>query len=204
MKKLREVLIQLSDEQKLHILQQKYSGSGIPLDYAANRGHTEIVSTLLSSVMQGYSGSTPLVCAAERDHTKMISTLLTSLQSSANRLKLLMVDRYSTPLHLAAFSGHTESVKVILDCLTADQQIQIMSVQDGWFCETAIQKAETWGHTDTVRILREYQHRADNLMREEYSKFIINLCPPPYQSMCQIREQNNCPAILCESSNVFL
>ena len=201
MKKLREVLIQLSDEQKLHILHQKYSGSGIPLDYAANRGHTEIVSTLLSSVTQRYSGSTPLVCAAERDHTKMISTLLTSLQSSANRLKLLMVDKY-TPLHYAAFCCHTESVKTILDCLTADQQKQIMSVQRSG--KTAIQLAERHRHTDTVRILREYQHRADNLMREEYSKLIINLCPPPYQSMCQIWEQNNCPAILCESSNVFL
>ena len=183
-----------------YTLQQKYSGS-TPLDYAANRGHTEIVSTLLSSVTQRYSGSTPLNWAASRGNTEIISTLLTSLQSSANRLKLLMVDKW-TPLHYAAFCCHTESVKTILDCLTADQQKQIMSVQRSG--KTAMQLAEIHRHTDTVRILREYQHRADNLMREEYSKFIINLCPPPYQSMCQIREQNNCPAILCESSNVFL
>ena len=133
MKKLREVLTQLSDEQKLHILRQMYLGLRTTLYFAAGRGHTEI-----------------------------ISTLLTSLQSSADRLKLLMVSKHSTPLHAAALYGHTESVKMILDCLTADQQIQIMSVQDYWG-ETAIQWAENWGHTDTVRVLREYQHRAEQI-----------------------------------------
>ena len=143
MKKLREVLTQLSDQQKLHILQQEYSGL-----------------------------HTPLYWAARRDHTEIISTLLTSLQSSAYRLKLLMVDDEYTPLHKAALWGKTESVKMILDCLAADQQIQIMSVQD---CDglTAIQWAETGICTDTERILREYQHRADNLMKEEYSKLMI-------------------------------
>ena len=143
MKKLRELLTQLSDEQKLHILQQIYSGL-TPLHYAALRGHTEI-----------------------------ISALLTSLQSSEDRLKLLMVNEYITPLYAAAVCGRTDSVKMILDCLTADQQLQIMSVQD---CddETAIQEAESEGRTDTVRILREYQQRAKNLMREEFSKLIIH------------------------------
>ena len=156
MKKLREVLTQLSDQQKLHILQQKYSVLGTPLDYAAFRDHTEI-----------------------------FSTLLTSLQSSAYRLNLLMADDQDPPLHRAAWWGRTDSVNMILDCLTADQQIQIMSVQSRG--RTAIQIAESEGDTATVRVLREYQHRADNLMREEYSKFIINLCPPPYQSMCFYR-----------------
>ena len=140
-KKLREVLTQLSDQQKLHILQQDYT-------------------------------TRPLHRAARRDDTEIISTLLTSLQSSADRLKLLMVDDEYTPLHRAALMGHTESVKMILDCLTADQQIQIMSVQD-WGDETAIQCAESIRRTDTVRVLREYQHRAESLMKEEYSKLMI-------------------------------
>ena len=54
MKKLREVLTQLSDQQKLHILQKG-----------------------------NYSGWTPLHCAADIGHTEIIRTLLTSLQSSA-------------------------------------------------------------------------------------------------------------------------
>ena len=146
-KKLREVLTQLSDEQKLHILQQEYSGLYTPLHCAASRGHTEI-----------------------------ISTLLTSLQSSADRLKLLMVSEY-TPLHTAARFGHTDSVKMILDCLTGDQQIQIMSVQSYWRGETAIQYAEMFSYADTVRVLREYQQRADNLMREVYSKLMMIIIP---------------------------
>ena len=135
MKKLREVLTLLSDQQKLHLLQQKYSVLG-----------------------------TPLYCAASRDHTEIISTLLTSLQSSAYRLKLLMVMKF-TPLHSAALYGHTDTVKAILDCLPADQQIHLMSVQD-LDGKTAIQEADHRGRSDRVRVLREYQHRADNLMRE--------------------------------------
>ena len=132
-KKLREILTQLSDQQKLHLLQQEYSAWG-----------------------------TPLNCAAFRDDTEIISTLLTSLQSSAYRLKLLTVRKH-TPLHTAALFGPTESVKMILECLTAHQLIQIISVQaDG---ATAIQIAESEGNTAAVRVLREYQHRADNLIQ---------------------------------------
>ena len=128
MKKLREVLTLLSDQQKLHLLQQNYSGWRL------------------------------LHWAAYRDHTEIISTLLTSLQSSADRLKLLMVME-ETPLHEAAIFGHTKMVKVILDCLTTDQQIHLMSVQNRWDT-TAIQMAEHEGKTDTARVLTEYQQRA--------------------------------------------
>ena len=138
MKKLREVLTQLSDEQKLHILQQRYPRCWTPLHWAAWRGHT-----------------------------KILSTLLLSLRSSAERLKVLMVHKW-TPLHVAALYGHSETVTMILDWLTADQQLQIMSVQ--WGGKTAIQYAETSRHTDIARVLRD---RAENLMTEEYSKMMI-------------------------------
>ena len=138
MEKLREVLTQLSDQQKLHILEHGYQ----------------------------YSGWTrPLHCAARGDQTYIISTLLTSLQSSADRLKLLMVDT-NTPLHAATLWGHTESVKMILDCLTADQQIQLMSAQD-YEGETAIQLAERYRNTDTQRVLREYRHRAEQIQLQQ-------------------------------------
>ena len=129
MNQLEAVLNQLTDEEKLHILKQRH-----PV-------------------------LTPLRCAAGRDHTEIISTLLTSLQSSADRLKLLMVYT-NTPLHAAARWGHTESVNEILepDRLTAVHRILIMSVQCGG--ETAVQLAERRGHTATVIVLREHQHRA--------------------------------------------
>ena len=148
MEKLREVLTHLSDEQKLHILQRKYNRYTL------------------------FVWWTPLHCAARKGHTEIISTVLTSLQSSADRLKLLMEDEYYTPLHYAALVGRTESVKVILDCLTADQQMKLMSVQRMGDM-IAVQLAER-GHTDAVRMLREYEHRAENLMRDEYSKLIIH------------------------------
>ena len=141
-KKLKEVLTQLSDQQKLHLLQQNYSGWWTPLQYAALR-----------------------------DDTDIINTLLTSLQSSADRLKLLMVYVW-TPLYVAAFYSRTESVKMILDCLTADQQIQIMSAQSE-SGGTAIRCAERGGHTDTARVLREYQHREDDLMKEQNGMLLI-------------------------------
>ena len=147
MEKWREILTVLTDQQKLQVLQQQYPVRRRPLQCAAIRGHTEI-----------------------------ISTLLTSLQSSAYRLKLLMVyDMYYRPLHEAADCGHTESVKMILDCLTPDQQIRMMSVQDCDYGntaihiegETAMQCAERWGQTDTVRMLRPYQQRVEQLQQEE-------------------------------------
>ena len=35
----------------------------------------------------------------------------------------------ATPLHYAALFGRTESMKIIMDCVTADQKIQLMPVQ---------------------------------------------------------------------------
>ena len=46
MDKLREVLTQLSDEQKLQLLQQRYLGLR-PLYFAAGRDHSEMISKLL-------------------------------------------------------------------------------------------------------------------------------------------------------------
>ena len=74
---------------------------------------------------------------------------------------------YHTPLRTAALTSLTDSVKMILDCLTADQQIQIMSVQDRWG-NTAIQWAERYRrHTDTERVLTEYQQRAERLQKQQ-------------------------------------
>jgi hypothetical protein len=95
---LRDVLSQLSNQQRIDILQKKY-----PLWY------------------------TPLNCASYGSGAEILSTLLTSVES-ADRMKLLL-PTYPL-LHAAAWCGHTESVKVILDSLTADQQLKIMSVQD--------------------------------------------------------------------------
>ena len=99
--KLRELLSQVTHEQKLDILQQTKD--------AWDR--------------------TALHKAANRDDAEMITTILSSLRSS-DRLKLLMMRDILlefTPLHRAARRGHTESVKAILNSLTADQQMQLLT-----------------------------------------------------------------------------
>ena len=127
---VKEVLTQLSDEQKLDILEQLHL----------------------------YTITTPLHCAAYRNHPEIITTLLMSLQTE-NRLPQLLMDKCSTPLHTASERGNIESVKMILDCLTADQQIQLMSVQD-YLGYTAIQCAKRRGHTYIATVLTEYEKSA--------------------------------------------
>ena len=79
------------------------------------------------------------------------------------------MDKCSTLLHTAANWGHTDSVKMILDCLTSDQQIQIMSVQDYWG-ETAIQCAERRGRTYIATVLTEYEKSAQKWHKKHQTK----------------------------------
>ena len=127
--KLRELLSKVTDEQKLNILQQTKDG----LDMTA------------------------LDEAAYRDDAEMITTILSSLQSS-DRLDLLMMrdDVMCIPLHLAASEGHIESVKAILNSLTADQQMLLLTVQGGCHGETAVETTSG----KTADILSEYKNRA--------------------------------------------
>ena len=136
---VKEVLTQLSDEQKLDILEQLHL----------------------------YTITTPLHCAAYRNHPGIITTLLMSLQSEY-RLPQLLMDKCSTPLHTASERGNIESVKVILDCLTADQQVQLMYVQcEG---ETAIQCAERRGLTYIATVLTEYEKSARKWHKKRQTK----------------------------------
>ena len=91
-----------------------------------------------------------------------------SLQSEY-RLPQLLMDKCSTPLHTASERGNIESVKVILECLTADQQVQLMSVQD-YFGYTAIQIAESKMHTDIATVLTEYEKSAGKWRKKRQTK----------------------------------
>ena len=123
-KKLRELLSKVTDEQKLNILQQT----------------------------KDWWDRTALHEAAYRDDAQMITTILSSFQSS-DRLKLLTMRDYRqrTPLHAAVWRGHTDSVKAILNSLTADQQMQLLTVEDGsWRGKIAVEMAS--GETSDVLI----------------------------------------------------
>ena len=130
MEKLRELLSKATDEQKLNILQQTKSR---------------------------WTDRTALHVAAYRDDAEMITTILSSLQSS-DRLRLLMMkdNVKRTPLQRAASEGHTKSVKAIFNSLTADQQMQLLAVEEDWFDETAVEMA----YDETADVLSEYKNRA--------------------------------------------
>ena len=102
--KLRDLLSEVTDEQKLNILQRTKSRED----------------------------DSALHVAAWRDDAEMIKIILSSLQSS-DRLKLLMMRDHvkHIPLHSAASVDHTESVKAILNTLTADQLMQLLAEEDG-------------------------------------------------------------------------
>ena len=82
---------------------------------------------LLASIRDSV-GDTVLTRAACIADTKLCVTLLSSLPP-ADRLKLILVNK-ATALHSAAYRGHTETVSGILNCLTADQQLQLMFTQN--------------------------------------------------------------------------
>ena len=62
---------------------------------------------------------------------------------------MIVIGDCETPLHWASEEGHTETVTAILDCLTPEQQLKLISTRDN--CGgTAIHWASQKGHTDTI------------------------------------------------------
>ena len=128
--RLGELLSKVTDEQKLNILQQTKS---------------EV------------AGMTALHKAAQRGHAGVLKPILSTLQSS-DRLKVLMAKDYMkrTSLHEAVFSDQTESVKAILDSLTADQQTQLLTEQE-WYGKTPVEMASG----EMLDVLAEYGNGAN-------------------------------------------
>ena len=113
---------------------------------------------LLSSI-RDYDNNTMLTLAArQRRNTEVCVTLLSSL-TPAGRLKLILVNKF-TALHQASYEGHTDTVSGILNCLTAEQQLQLVFTQDS-DGNTALHDAAQGGSTETVKIL------LDNLTPEQ-------------------------------------
>mgnify|MGYP001804276488 CR=1 FL=1 len=126
--KLRDLLSKVTDEQKLDILQR---------------------------IKSEVAGMTVLHKAAYRDDAEVLKTILSSLQYSDRPIVLMMVDNMNrTPLHEATLGGHTESVKAILDSLTADQQLQLMFDQE-WDGKTAVEMASG----ETAGVMTEYRNQ---------------------------------------------
>ncbi|XP_065908972.1 ankyrin repeat domain-containing protein 39-like [Dysidea avara] len=125
--KARLLLVTLSDEHHKHLVMKQasklraterwnniYDGD-TALHYASDRGHLEVVNTLLSSganiLATNYYGWTALHCASDRGHLEVVNTLLSS---GAN---ILATDNYQggdTPLHLAAIYNRYDVCLILL------------------------------------------------------------------------------------------
>ena len=145
MEKLRELLSKVTDEQKLNILQQTKNRWGI----------------------------TALCEAAWIDDAEMITTILSSLQSSDRLKVLMMIDNWMlTPLHTAAIGNMTESVKAILNSLTAVQQIQLLTAEGGRLGKTAVEMAAG----ETADVLIRYSMNAIRETRKGKIYLPITFC----------------------------
>ena len=80
-----------------------------------------------------------------------------------------------TPLHFAAWRGHTESVKAILNTLTADQQMQLL-VEEDRYGATAVERASG----ETADVLIRYSMNA----RRETRKGKSMICHPLILCIC--------------------
>ena len=118
---------------------------------------------LFSSITDS-DGDTALTRAAYRGHTELCVTLLSSLPP-ADRLELILVNK-RTGLHRASSRGYRGTVSGILNCLTADQQLQLLFTRD-IFNGTSLHVAAEEGDAETVKTL------LDNLTPEQQFQLIF-------------------------------
>lgn len=97
----------------------------------------------------------PLHAAAYFNHPEITTVLLTSVRSAV-RLKLLLMRPSYTPLTSAVQWGRIEPAKAILNCLTPEQRLELVTLQ--WDGKTLVKVAEDKKRQDIVEMLRECLH----------------------------------------------
>ena len=145
-------------------------------DYYNSMGHIypdiERLKNLLSEVsdaqryelLSSIRGDIALIEAAPLGKTELCVTLL-SVLPQADKLKLIPFDELRA-FHFAALWRYTETISGILNCLTAEQQLQLLFTQDS-DGDTALHDAARMGHTETVKTL------LDNLTPEQQLKLLF-------------------------------
>ena len=86
------------------------------LEWAARKGHTEVVNTLLANeakvnVRRSTDGVTPLFIASQEGNVQVVKLLLDHKADVNEKC----ANGGFTPLYTAAWNGHTEVVKLLLD-----------------------------------------------------------------------------------------
>ena len=165
--KLNLLLRDVPTDQRLKVLSEKFS-EWTPVWWAAERDHTDIIRTLLTSVQQSDRLQlltkhlyTPLHTAACNGNTLSVLEIYSCLTPYQQLQITLSRDGLGTAaLHQAASGGHTKSVYAILDTLNPQQQGELLSMRDKYGA-SAIDKASEKGHAETVRVLKQYLRITD-------------------------------------------
>ena len=143
-----------ADSQVAYLLQRDQSlvnatdySNDAPLHYAAFKGKGDVVKMLLDQGAdvdaRGKFGRTALHDACREGHVSCIHELIAGgaqVEARDRRIE-------ATPLHLAAYCNHPDSVKKLVDVYKASA-----NVTDN-IGNTALHLAALRGHTDVVRVL---------------------------------------------------
>ena len=143
-------VVQLLADNNADVNASRHTDGTTPLYIAVQNGHTEVVKVLLDNQAEvnaiRHDGATPLLVASIRQPE--VAKLLLDYNADVNTTAHCggMFDR-CTPLYLAALFGHTDLVKLLLNC-KADVNARI--TDDG---KTPLYIAAKKGHRKIVKLL---------------------------------------------------
>lgn len=120
--------------------------SRVPLHYASNKAAVDALIAAGAEVNRRWVpwSRTPLLDAAMHGFAEAAAALI------AHGGDVMATNcSHFTPLHWAAWGGHTEVVKLLL----ANPKVDVFYVDDSGY--TALHWAEYWGHKETAKVLKE-------------------------------------------------
>ena len=145
-------IIPMLDPKDLEVDVQEETYGQTPLMYACRSGHIEVVRQLLdlgaSVNITSTRGRTPLFEAISEHHDDVVELLLTRQELNLSAVQPKNFDR--TALMLAAHSGNSNIVELLLEHLTVD----IINQRDSYGC-TALFLATLKGDFATVKLLAQ-------------------------------------------------
>ena len=163
---LKHLLSQVSNKQRMSILSKVYTNYWRPLHRAAFKGDTDIIEAILSCLqstdrikLASISGGrdTPLQIAISFANIDSVKAILVWLRCDEQILLLNTkeISRQITAFLTAVRTGHVELTKTILDCLTPEKKVDLITTRDR-SGRTAIEEAERRGHSHVVTLLNTY------------------------------------------------
>ena len=113
-------------------------------------------------------GVTPLQVAINFANIDSVKAILVWLRSNE---QILLLNTKGRPRQITAFltavsTGHVELTKTILDCLTPEKKVELITTRDR-SGRTATEEAERRGHSHVVTLLNTYSHKVELCLLEQ-------------------------------------